>query len=275
LLSRFRLINAKYDFKDSAVNFLTTIGAVLVSLVAATFLLAVYTFAYRFRIFTMSPTDWWAWALIFFGDDLAYYWFHRISHEMRFWWASHVNHHSSQHFNLSTALRQTWTSEIIGAAWLPYIPLALLGFPPWMIILEHSFNLFYQFWIHTESIKRMPRWFEAVMNTPSHHRVHHASNPRYLDRNYAGILIIWDKIFGTYAPEVDEEPVRYGIVHNLNTNNLFTVAFHEWVAIIKDLSTARSPREAFGVVFGPPGWKQGETSDHIRKAWADAQTQSA
>jgi len=119
----------------------------------------------------------------------------------------------------------------------------------------------------------MPPWFEYMFNTPSHHRVHHASNPRYLDRNYAGILIIWDRLFGTFVREEDEEPVRYGIVHNINTYNPLKIAFHEWMAIVRDLGSVRSPGEALGVVFGPPGWKQDETSDHIRKAWLAEQQQ--
>ena len=136
-----------------------------------------------------------------------------------------------------------------------------------MILIQQSINLFYQFWIHTEMIHRMPRGFELVFNTPSHHRVHHATNPRYLDRNYAGILMLWDRLFGTFSPELDEEPARYGIVHNLDSFNPLKIAFHEWLGIARDAAAARSPREAALCIFGPPGWRQHETANQIRAAW--------
>jgi sterol desaturase/sphingolipid hydroxylase (fatty acid hydroxylase superfamily) len=136
-----------------------------------------------------------------------------------------------------------------------------------MILAQQGFNLFYQFWIHTEVVQRMPAWFEYLFNTPSHHRVHHASNPRYLDRNYAGVLMVWDRLFGTFVAERDEEPPRYGIVKNIATFNPIRIAFHEWAAIVRDVAGAHSIREAAGAVFGPPGWRadgQGPTSKNIR-----------
>src|SRR3546814_77230 len=133
------------------------------------------------------------------------YVFHRAAHRVRWFWASHVIHHSSQHYNLSTALRQTWTG-FFSLTFLFRLPLFLIGFPPAMVFFCAGLNLIYQFWIHTEAIGRMPRWFEAVMNTPSHHRVHHGVNPRYLDANYAGVFIIWDKMFGSFVPERDDDP---------------------------------------------------------------------
>ncbi len=154
--------------------------------------------------------------------------------------------------------------------WTPWIALALLGFPPAMILLQQTFNLFYQFWIHTQSVRRLPAWFESIFNTPSHHRVHHGSNPRYLDRNYAGVLIIWDKPFGTFVPECDDEPVQYGIVKNIDTFNPVRIAFHEWAAMLRELIAAHSWREAAGVRLGPPGWRpdgQGLTSERIRNTW--------
>jgi len=206
---------------------------------------------YQHRLFTIPMNAVWAWIAVFLLEDLTYYVFHRLSHERRIWWAAHVNHHSSTHYNLSTALRQTWTGGVAGT-WLLWLPLSLLGFPPAMVAIEKGISLVYQYWIHTETIRRLPAWFEAVFNTPSHHRVHHARNPRYLDRNYAGILIVWDRLFGSFQPELDEEPCRYGIVKNLGTFNIFRVAFHEWIAIAQDL--VRSPRHAVGWLFGPPGW---------------------
>lgn len=269
-LARLGAVKARYDGRDTLAAFGMTVGNIATNLMMAGVVTAGLTFAYRFRLFTLSPRQPWAWVVIFFLDDFTYYWFHRISHECRLWWAAHVNHHSSQHYNLSTAIRQTWTGEIAGT-WTPWIPLALLGFPPEMILAQQGFNLFYQFWIHTEAIKRMPAWFEYLFNTPSHHRVHHASNPRYLDRNYGGVLMVWDRLFGTFARETDADPPRYGIVKNIETHNPFRIAFHEWAAMARDLAGARSPRAVIGHVFGPPGWRpdgQGQTSQAIRAAWA-------
>ena len=155
---------------------------------------------------------WWTYVLLFFADDLAYYWFHRVHHEVRVFWASHVVHHSTEHYNLSTALRQTWTPMTALPFWAP---LALLGFPPWMILTQQAISLIYQFWIHTERIGKLPAPLECVFNTPSHHRVHHGSNEVYLDRNYGGILIVWDRLFGTFQGET--ERVRYGLTKNIRT----------------------------------------------------------
>jgi len=244
-------------------------GNVGSNLLTAGFMMAGYTAAYDARLFTISPTSPWAWAGLFVLDDFTYYWFHRISHECRFWWAAHVNHHSSQEYNLSTAVRQPWTGVLAGT-WLPWIPITLLGFPPAMMLTAQGFNLFYQFWIHTEAVRRLPAWYEYLFNTPSHHRVHHAANPRYLDRNYAGVLMVWDRLFGSFEAERDDEPPRYGIIKNISTYNPLRIAFHEWAAIGRDLAAARSLREALGVVFGPPGWRAdgaGATAKNLRRAW--------
>ncbi|MFY0521899.1 sterol desaturase family protein [Archangium gephyra] len=190
-----------------------------------------------------------AWVLLFFAEDLCYYWFHRVHHESRFFWASHVVHHSSQHYNLSTALRQTWTPM---TGLLFWAPLPLLGFHPAMVLTAHAISLLYQFWIHTEAIGRMGP-LEWVLNTPSHHRVHHGANPRYLDRNYAGILIIWDRLFGTFQAE-DERPV-YGLTKNLRTYNPLRIAFHEYAAILRDVRRPHPLRVRLGLVFRGPAWQ--------------------
>jgi sterol desaturase/sphingolipid hydroxylase (fatty acid hydroxylase superfamily) len=269
MLARFSVIKAKYRASDTFASLGMQVGNIAMNLAMAGVAFAGLTAAYKLRLFDISPSSPWAWIVIFFLDDFTYYWFHRISHECRLWWAAHVNHHSSQEYNLSTAVRQTWTSAFVGT-WTPWIPLAFLGFAPAMILTQQGFNLFYQFWIHTEAVRRMPPWFEYLFNTPSHHRVHHASNPRYLDRNYAGVLMVWDRLFGTFVAESDEESVRYGIVKNIHTYNPLRIAFHEWAAIARDLFAARSWREALGVVFGPPGWRpdgRGLTSKNIRNEW--------
>jgi sterol desaturase/sphingolipid hydroxylase (fatty acid hydroxylase superfamily) len=264
--AQWSLVKARYRVQDTLASLGMQAGNIVMNLGMAGVVFAGLSAAYEHRWLDLSPSSPWAWAALFVLDDFTYYWFHRISHECRFWWAAHVNHHSSQEYNLSTAIRQSWTSVIVGT-WTPWIPLAFLGFPPAMILAEQGFNLFYQFWIHTEAVKRMPRWFEYLFNTPSHHRVHHASNPRYLDRNYAGVLMVWDRLFGTFVEECEKEPPRYGIVKNIDTFNPVRIAFHEWTSIVRDLTAARSWREATGVTFGPPGWRadgNGATSANIR-----------
>ena len=212
---------------------------------------------------------WYWFVLCFVLDDFAYYWFHRTAHRVRWFWASHVVHHSSQHYNLSTALRQTWTG-FFSLSFVFRLPLFLIGFPPAMVFFVAGANLVYQFWIHTEVVGRMPRWVEAVMNTPSHHRVHHATNPRYLDRNYAGVFIVWDRMFGTYEPERDDERPRYGLVKDLGSFSLIWAACHEWVGIARDVWTAPW-RAKLGYIVRPPGWSHDgsrETSETLRAKWA-------
>jgi sterol desaturase/sphingolipid hydroxylase (fatty acid hydroxylase superfamily) len=268
VLARLGKANARYEAKDTAVSLGMGLGSTIAGALFGGLAFTAAVWVYQHRLFEIPMTAAWAWAAVFLLEDLAYYWFHRISHERRFWWAAHVNHHSSQHYNLSTALRQTWTGDL-AVSWIFYLPLFLLGFPPAMVAIQKGISLVYQYWIHTETIRKTPRWFEAVFNTPSHHRVHHARNPRYLDRNYAGILIIWDRLFGTFQAELDEEPCRYGLVKNLGTFNILRVAFHEWVAIVQDV--VRQPRHALGWMFGPPGWSPDgsrETSHQIKARWA-------
>jgi sterol desaturase/sphingolipid hydroxylase (fatty acid hydroxylase superfamily) len=267
VFARLGKVDARYEAKDTGVSLLMGLGSTIAGVLVGGVTVAASLWVYQHRLFDIPMTALWAWAAIFLLEDLTYYWFHRISHERRIWWAAHVNHHSSQHYNLSTALRQTWTGGIAGT-WALWLPLSLLGFPPAMVAIEKGISLVYQYWIHTETIRRLPAWFEAAFNTPSHHRVHHARNPRYLDRNYAGILIVWDRLFGTFQAELDEEPCRYGLVKNLATFNLLRVAFHEWAAIAQDL--ARAPRHALGWLFGPPGWSPDgsrQTSAEIRAGW--------
>jgi sterol desaturase/sphingolipid hydroxylase (fatty acid hydroxylase superfamily) len=242
----------RYETRDAAASLVMGLGSQVAPLFGgAAIVYATLAAAYQVRLFNI-PNALWSVALCFVLDDLRYYWWHRLSHESRFFWASHVAHHSSQHYNLTTALRQPWTGLILGSV-LFKTPLALIGFHPAMVIFVGGVNLVYQFWIHTEMIGRLGP-LERIFNTPSHHRVHHATNPRYLDRNYAGTLIIWDRMFGTFAPESDDERCRYGIVKNLGSFNPLVITFHEWIAIFKDLVRARSLDETFGYLFGPPGW---------------------
>ncbi|MBX3593525.1 sterol desaturase family protein [Sphingomonas sp.] len=259
---------SRYCPRDTLTSLLLGFGSTIAGVLAGGLVFAMAVGVYRYRLFDIS----WAWywfVVAFVLDDLAYYAFHRSAHRVRWFWASHVIHHSSQHYNLSTALRQTWTG-FFSLTFLFRLPLFLIGFPPAMVFFVAGVNLVYQFWIHTEVIGRMPRWFEAVMNTPSHHRVHHATNPRYLDKNYAGVFIIWDRMFGTFEPERDDERPRYGIVHNLPDFNLIRAAFHEWWGIAKDVWSAPNWHARWRYMFAPPGWSHDgsrDTSETIKARW--------
>lgn len=266
----------RYETKDTFASLSMGLGNRIAGLIGgAALVYAVFLWVYQFRLIETMPALWWVVVICFIADDLAYYWFHRIAHERRWFWASHVVHHSSQHYNLSTALRQTWTGRF-SFSFIFGLPLALIGFPPEMIIFVGGINLVYQFWIHTELIDRMGP-FEWIFNTPSHHRVHHATNPRYLDANYAGTLIIWDRMFGTFIPEDRDERPRYGIVKNLTTFNPVMIAFHEWIGIAKDLRSAKSLKEVAGYLFGPPGWSPDGsrmTSAMIKDRWMKVHAES-
>jgi sterol desaturase/sphingolipid hydroxylase (fatty acid hydroxylase superfamily) len=238
-----------YELSDTRTSITMGLGNVIVNVGWKAVVLVIYAALYELTPLRIPEGAWWAWVLLFFLDDLAYYWFHRVSHVSRFFWASHVVHHSSRHFNLSTALRQTW----VPMTYLPFwLPLLLLGFPPWMVLLAQSWSLIYQFGLHTERIGRLPRPLEAVLNTPSHHRVHHGANEQYLDRNYAGILIVWDRLFGSFVPE--GERVRYGLTKNLETFNPVTVAFGEYGSLLRDVRSARGWRTKLEVALRRPGW---------------------
>jgi sterol desaturase/sphingolipid hydroxylase (fatty acid hydroxylase superfamily) len=265
----------KYEPRDTLTSLALGTGSTVAGALSGALVFSLAMWIYEQRFFDIGWV-WWAWPLCFVLDDLAYYWAHRSGHRVRWFWASHVNHHSSQHYNLSTALRQTWTG-FIALGFIFRIPLAFLGFHPAMLLFVGAFNLIYQFWIHTEAIYKFPRWVEYVMNTPSHHRVHHATNPRYLDRNYAGTFIIWDRIFGTFTEEVEGEKIRYGIVKQLGTFNLLWSVFHEWIGIAQDLWSAPW-RHKFSYIWRPPGWSHDgsrDTSDSIRAQWLESQQAEA
>jgi len=239
---------ASYEARDTAASLAMGVGNVVVTLAVKGVTLAAFFLAYDYRLFELG-TGPLSWLLLFFAEDLVYYVWHRASHEVELLWAAHENHHSSQHFNLSTALRQSWTTPFTT---LPFwICLPLLGFHPWMVVTMTSISLIYQFWIHTELIDRMGA-FEWIFNTPSHHRVHHGANVEYLDRNHGGILILWDRLFGTFEPE--RAPVRYGLTKNIQTFDPLRIAFHEWRAMLRKAFGARSVGEAVRYLLLPPGW---------------------
>lgn len=243
----------RYRLSDTLASLSMLLASAVVELVPRIVALLIF-----FQLYELSPLkdvigrQWWAWLLLFLLDDFTYYWFHRANHEVRLFWAGHVNHHSSKYLNLGTALRQGVGERVhkfLFWLWLP-----LLGFDPAMIITVIGINLFYQFWIHTQAVGKLHPWIEAVFNTPSHHRVHHGSNPRYLDRNHGGVLIIWDRLFGTFSAERDDEPVVYGLTSNIDSDNPWTVLSHEYRAIGRDLRRAESWGDRLRYLLLAPGW---------------------
>lgn len=206
----------------------------------------------------LSPRDWWVWLLGLVVTDFCYYWAHRADHRIRLLWTAHSVHHSSTYFNLTTAIRLPWLNPIAAMMRsLAWVPAALLGFPAWMIFLLNTLGLLYQFPIHTQRVRNLWRPVEFVFNTPAHHRVHHGSNQPYLDTNYGGVFIVWDRMFGSFAAE--SEPVRYGLTHDIGTGNPLKVNYHEFAALLRDVRDAGTWRGRLGYVFGPPGWRENAT----------------
>lgn len=238
-----------YELRDTRTSLAMGIGNVVINIGWKLVVLAAFSAVYLLAPVHLPAGNPLTWIALFVADDLAYYAYHRTHHTIRVFWASHVVHHSSRHYNLSTALRQTWTPFTAVPFW---ILLAFAGFAPWMILLQQSVSLLYQFFIHTERVGKLWWPIEYVFNTPSHHRVHHGSNPRYLDTNYGGILIVWDRLFGTFEPE--GERVVFGLTKNIDTFNPVRVATHEYVAIWRDIKSARSWRSVLGHLFRGPGW---------------------
>lgn len=237
-----------YRFNDALTNINLGTGQQIVGLMVKSILFLGYLYLYEHRIFTFENT-WLTWVLLFLGVDFFYYWFHRMSHEINALWAAHIVHHQSEDYNLSVALRQSWFQGWF--SWAFYLPLAVAGFDPIMFAAVNSFNTLYQFWIHTTTIKTLGP-LEWIFNTPSHHRVHHGSNPKYIDKNHAGSLIIWDRLFGTFQKE--EEPVVYGITTPLNSWNPVWANLHYW----KELGNLAKKSRGFDkvlVFLKPPGWQ--------------------
>lgn len=267
-LLRTRPDLAGYGSRDTRASLLMGAGNVVVDVVVAMVEIAILGWIWERAPLRLDASSWATRIGALVGVDFCYYWFHRLHHDVRILWAAHVNHHSSERYNLSTALRQSWTTPITGAAF--YWPLAFLGFAPWLIMAARAVDTLYQYWIHTELVGRLGP-LEAVFNTASHHRVHHGTEVEYLDRNHGGILITWDRLFGTFEPE--RAPVHYGLTTNIHTFDPVEIAFHEWKALFRDVRRARSLREALGYVFAPPGWSPDGstlTSDQRRAARAAA-----
>jgi sterol desaturase/sphingolipid hydroxylase (fatty acid hydroxylase superfamily) len=239
-----------YEARDTATSLSMGLSNVAINAGAKLLAIPLYALVYQHRLLDLGrPGAWWSWLILLFAEDHCYYWFHRTHHEVRILWAAHVVHHSSEHYNFSTALRQPLLTPFTGP--LFWTPLCLFGFPPWMVLTAQAWSLIYQFWLHTEAVGRLGP-LEWVMNTPSHHRVHHGKNIAYLDRNHGGIFILWDRLYGTFQRE--DEPVTYGLTKDLHTFNLLRVGFHEALAIAADVRRAPGLTAKLGYVLAPPGW---------------------
>lgn len=255
--------HGRYETKDAITSLAMGTGNLVVNTLTGAIALWMMMLAWPYRLLDI-PVTWWSFLLVFVLYDFTYYWKHRLAHRMRWFWMEHVTHHSSRHYNLTTALRQPWFGPFTGLIWLG-VPMVILGFHPAFIFFAGGLNLVYQFWIHTESIDRMHPWVEAVMNTPSHHRVHHAINPRYLDSNYAGVFIIWDRMFGSFVPEMKSDAPEYGIVKQLESYNPFIVAFHEFTALLGDCARdGLRPDRWLRRALNGPGWSP--YGQHTRSA---------
>ncbi len=218
----------------------------------------VYAVAFeQLALFQLDANALWVWLLAFVFYDFCYYWNHRIGHERNVFWASHVVHHQSEEYNLSTALRQTSTGFLL--SWIFYLPMAIAGVPPLVFLTVAALNLLYQFWVHTRHIPKLG-WFEWIFVSPSNHRVHHAQNPVYMDRNYGGVFIIWDRLFGTFQEELDEEPVIFGVTTPLASWNPLWANLQFYVQLWRDAVRAASWWDKLRIWFMPTGWRPADVA---------------
>lgn len=255
-----------YPWHEVGLSLADLLGRKLLALLPLSIATPVFAFAWQHRIFTVDVHSALMVLLLFLGQEFCYYWYHRASHRIRFFWATHAVHHSPNELTLGTAYRLGWTGKLTGSA-LFFTPLVWLGVRPEVVLAALSFNLLYQFWLHTTWIPKLG-WFEYVFNTPSSHRVHHASNVDYLDANFGGVLILFDRLFGTYVEERADEPCRYGLVKPTTTHNPLVNQFEHWVSLGQDMAKAQSVTAAIGYVVMPPGWTpdgSGETTESLRR----------
>jgi sterol desaturase/sphingolipid hydroxylase (fatty acid hydroxylase superfamily) len=241
-----------YRFFDAIGDLSCGIGNQTVGLLIGLVSLAVYVWTFHYvKIVRFAPGSPWPWIIGFVGLDFLYYWWHRASHTVNFLWAAHIVHHQSEDYNYAVALRQAWFTPFTSIFF--YLPLAMFGVDQEIFILSNSVSLLYQFWIHTEVIRRIDP-FEWVLNTPSHHRVHHATNPEYLDKNYGGILIIWDRMFGTFEPE--RAPCVYGITKPFASTNPVWANFHYWAELFRHTGQVEGFGNKLATFFRPPGFDE-------------------
>ncbi|MFN0025037.1 MAG: sterol desaturase family protein [Parvularculaceae bacterium] len=259
-----------YTTGETLTSIGIAIGQRLIGLIPLGLVSVLAVAAYDNRVFEIAMTDWRSWAVLFVLLEFTYYWFHRASHEVRWFWTTHSVHHSLEELNILGSYRLGWTGKL-SMGYLFHLPLMFVGFSPEAVATMLALNLFYQSWLHTVLIGKLGP-FEGVFNTPSAHRVHHARNADYLDRNYGGVTVLFDRLFGTYQGERDETPCEFGLVKPVGSANVFAVAFHEWGRMIADLRT-HNVRHWPGLMFGPPGWQPngaGLTSRDLRARHRDA-----
>jgi sterol desaturase/sphingolipid hydroxylase (fatty acid hydroxylase superfamily) len=248
----WRLVRGRgYDGKEAGATLGVAAGNLLFGAVTGLAIGAVYALVWRFAPVRLPMSDWRTWVAGFVVVEFAYYWFHRASHEVRWMWASHAVHHTPEQMTLLSAIRLGWTNLFSGG-WLFYAPVVLAGFDPRLVLALLAFDLHYQFFLHTEAVGKLGP-LEWVLNTPSHHRVHHGSNASYLDRNYGGMVIVFDRMFGTFAKERAEEPVIYGLVHPLGVKNPIALALGEWRRLLSDMWRSGGVRSAAHIALGRPG----------------------
>jgi sterol desaturase/sphingolipid hydroxylase (fatty acid hydroxylase superfamily) len=253
-----------YEIRDSLASVAMGIGFLLIAVAMRLVNIPLIEFLHMHRVFDVPDGAVWLWPVLILAEDFSFYWYHRAGHEVRVFWSSHINHHSSQRYNLSTALRQPWLSPFVRPMF--WFPIPLLGFDPMHLITAQAISLLYQYLLHTELVGKLPRVIAWVFNTPSHHRVHHGADPQYLDRNYGGIFIIWDRLFGTF--EAEAHTPRYGLTRDIDTFNPLRIAFHELNAMARDAWNARTLRGKLGYLFARPGWREdgtGKTSIDLRR----------
>jgi sterol desaturase/sphingolipid hydroxylase (fatty acid hydroxylase superfamily) len=256
-----------YDWKAWATSLADMVGRRILALIPVALTAPWLAAAYEHRLFTLSLDEPANWLLLFVGLEFFYYWYHRASHTVRWFWASHSVHHSPNQLNLAAAYRLGWFGRYTGMT-LFFTPLVLFGFSPTVVLTALLLNLLYQFWLHTDWIPKLGV-LEYVLNTPSNHRVHHARNPEYLDANYGGVLIVFDRLFGTYIEERADVPCNYGTVTpEVSSHNPFVLNVQPWIGLCKDVASARSLRDALMYLFAAPGWRpngEGLTTADIRR----------
>jgi len=242
--------NQSYPWRESATSLGVGLGHQLTGIVNRLLIQGVMaSFVWQYRIYTM-PNAWWVYLALFIGLEFCYYWYHRASHEVFLMWATHSTHHSPNEMTLSAAYRLGWM-PFLSFSWVFFLPLVLLGFSPILVFTMLSINLMYQFWLHTKLIGRLG-FLEGILNTPSAHRVHHASNPEYLDKNYGGILIVFDRLFGTYAKEEQGVEIVYGLTHPNHSANPFEIVFRVWRQLLIKLINTPGIKNKVRLIFSPP-----------------------
>jgi sterol desaturase/sphingolipid hydroxylase (fatty acid hydroxylase superfamily) len=256
-----RNTSTPFDWHEVVLSLADLVGRKLLALLPLSLATPIFAFAWEHRIQTVAVDSALMVLLLFVGQEFFYYWYHRASHRIRFFWATHAVHHSPNQLTLSSAYRLGWTGKLTGTAMF-FAPLVWLGIRPEVVLAVLMINLWYQFWLHNTWIPKLG-WFEYVFNTPSAHRVHHASNTEYLDANYGGVLIIFDRLFGTYVAEKDDLPCRYGLTTPTRSHNPFVVQFEHWVSLVKDMAAAKRPWTAVEYVLRPPGWRPGRRARNV------------